>query len=86
MPNVGNFADLCTVRVGHYYGRTNSALYVPTKYLLSLFEDGDNRYEYSFISTYSSYSYNKTGMARGSATITQGICDTYGIDPSWIVQ
>lgn len=83
-PNVGSFSDLGMIQNGYYYGRTNAALYVPSKYLLSLFDEGDDRYDKSFVSAYSTYSYNRTGSAIGVTEITKKISDLYGIDPSWI--
>lgn len=84
LPELKQFTDLGMIQNGYYYGRANSSLYVPTKYLLDLFDEGDDRYDKSFISTFSTYSYNRTGSTVGSTTITQKICDNFGIDPSWI--
>lgn len=83
-PNTKNFTDLGMIQNGYFYGRANASLYVPTKYLLDVFEEGDDRYDKSFISAFSTYSYNRTGSAVGSTSITPTICTNFGIDPSWV--
>lgn len=60
LPSLGSYTDLGLVdRTSNFiYGRPNSNIFLPSKYLMDCFADDidDNRFQYSFISAYSSYS------------------------------
>lgn len=62
LPSLGNYTDLGLVdKTNNYvYGRPNSNIFLPSKYLMDCFADdlNDIRYRYSFISAYSSWTCN----------------------------
>ncbi len=93
LPSLGNFTDLGLVdKTSNFvYGRPNSNIFLPSKYLMDCFSEdlNDSRFRYSFISAYSSYSaesWGSTYLYNGSACakkLTSRICSKYGIDSKW---
>ena len=89
LPSLGSYSDLGLVdKASNFiYGRPNSTVFLPSKYLMDCFADdmNDSRYRYSFISAYSTYSIPAWGEAYeygGSACspeITKSLCNKYGI-------
>ena len=77
----------------YFYGRLNQAVWAPSQYLLNCFKPKwDRRWEYSFI-----YAWHDWTMVHGIAamgknynyesgilTLTEGLCDIYGIDKSHV--
>lgn len=86
LPSLNSYKDLKMIQNGYFYGRANAWLYMPTKYLLDVYSDYDKRYDLSFISAYSTYSYDKAGASESACTLklTAAICDAWGIDHKWI--
>ncbi|GAE83046.1 RagB/SusD family nutrient uptake outer membrane protein [Bacteroides reticulotermitis] len=92
LPALGTYTDLGLVdKTSNFvYGRPNSTIFLPSKYLMDCFADdmNDSRYRYSFISAYSSYSipawgatyeYGGTACAK---EITTKLSDKFGIPAS----
>lgn len=89
LPSLGSYTDLGLVdKASNFiYGRPNSTVFLPSKYLMDCFTDdmNDSRYRYSFISAYSAYSipsWGETYEYAGSAcapVITKSLCNKYGI-------
>lgn len=86
LPSLNTYSDLKFIQNGYYYGRANAWLYAPTKYLLEVYSDYDKRYDFSFISAYSTYSYDKAGKSSSASVVklTEKLCSDYGIDPKWV--
>ena len=87
--SMGNFTELGFRSNNRFYGRANAYNYVPTRYLLEVFKEGDKRYDLSFISAWGTYTcelapawgddyHPKTPIVIDSALIAK-----YGIDPKW---
>lgn len=73
---------------GYFYGRMNSSLYMPSKYLMDCFNPSwDKRWENSFIYGYSEWSMVQAGWVKytdGIVTITQDMCDKYKLNPKLV--
>ncbi len=92
LPLLGSYTALGLVdKTSNFvYGRPNSNIFLPSKYLMDCFSAdlNDTRYRYSFISAYSSYSmpaWGSTFEYEGSAcskVITQKLCEQFGIPVS----
>lgn len=92
VPSLGSYTDLGLVdKTSNFiYGRPNSNIFLPSKYLMDCFSDdmNDTRYRYSFISAYSTYSipaWGETYEYAGSACakeITDKLCTKFGIPTS----
>lgn len=94
LPSVFSFTDLGLVdKTSNFiYGRPNSNVFLPSKYLMECMtaDPNDVRYRYSFISTYAPYTCElwgetfKYGVGLAYAkTIDQTLADKYGIDARW---
>ncbi len=72
----------------YFYGRFNSQVWQPTKYLMYCFNPKwDRRWEYSFIYAYNDFSMLQCGWATyqsGQKTLTESLCTKYGIDASHV--
>ncbi len=70
----------------YYYGRTNSGLYAPTKYLIDLYNPTwDKRWENSFQTAFGGFSMQQPGWlaySNQTVTITDAIVTKYGMDPN----
>lgn len=70
----------------YFYGRTNSGLYAPSKYLLDLYNPSwDKRWENSFQTAFGGFSMAQPGWLKYSsqtASISDAIVQKYGMDPS----
>ena len=92
LPSLGSYTDLGLVdKTSNFiYGRPNSNIFLPSKYLMDCFSDdmNDTRYRYSFISAFSTYSipsWGETYEYAGSACakeITDKLCTKFGIPTS----
>lgn len=92
LPSLGSYTDLGLVdKTSNFiYGRPNSNVFLPSKYLMDCFSEdmNDSRYRYSFISAYSTYSipaWGETYEYGGSACakeITDKLCSKFGIPTS----
>lgn len=73
---------------GYFYGRQNSQLWQPSKYLMYCFNPKwDRRWEYSFGYAWNEWSMVQPGwVGRENATITltEKLCEDYGIDKSHV--
>ncbi len=73
---------------GYFYGRQNSQLWQPSKYLMYCFNPKwDRRWEYSFGHAWNEWSMEQPGwVTRQSAqiTLTETLCNKYGIDLSHV--
>lgn len=71
---------------GYFYGRHNASAWMPTKYLMYCFDPTwDKRWEASWQYAYCEWSMVQCGWVgydKGMITVTQAMCDKYGIDPS----
>lgn len=93
LPSIDDYTDLgMQQKTSNFvYGRANSSIFLPSKYLMDCFSEdlNDTRYRYSFISTYSGYScglWGETFNYDGSAVVkdlTSELCEKYGIDKKW---
>lgn len=85
LPGLNTYKDLKIIQNGYFYGRANAWLYMPTQYLLNVYSDYDKRYELSFISAYSTYSYENAAASLNvcEVELTDALCKTYGIDKKW---
>ncbi|MEG1586976.1 MAG: RagB/SusD family nutrient uptake outer membrane protein [Bacteroidales bacterium] len=86
LPKLGYYTDLGLIEKGMVYGRANSWVFQPTKYLLDVFDEKDNRYYESFISAFSNYScegWDQT-YQKQAKTINQSVCDKYGISEKFL--
>lgn len=89
LPSLGSYTDLGLVdKTSNFvYGRPNSNIFLPSKYLMDCFSQDlkDSRFRYSFISAYSSYSipsWGETYEYGGSACakkIDAKLCEKFGI-------
>lgn len=76
----------------YLYGRTNSALFAPSKYLLDLYNASwDKRWETSFQTAFGGFSMVQCGWRgydekNSIAEITEGIADIYKIDRAMVGQ
>jgi len=70
----------------YYYGRTNSGLYAPSKYLLDLYNPAwDKRWENSFQTAFGGFSMQQPGWLaynKQTASINDAIVEKYGMDPA----
>mgnify|MGYP000727231459 CR=1 FL=1 len=92
LPSLGTYTDLGLVdKTSNFvYGRPNSNIFLPSKYLMDCFaaDMNDSRFRYSFISAYSSYSIPAWGATYeygGSACakeITSTLATKFGIPAS----
>lgn len=75
---------------GYFYGRMNSATYMPSKYLMDCFDPSwDKRWENSFTHAYSEWSMVQPEWVQykdGIITITQAMIDKYGMNPEFVGQ
>ncbi|WP_297073337.1 RagB/SusD family nutrient uptake outer membrane protein [uncultured Duncaniella sp.] len=73
---------------GYFYGRQNSQLWQPSRYLMYCFNPKwDRRWEYSFGYAWNEYSMEQPGWVPRSSslvTITEELCTKYGIDKSHV--
>lgn len=73
---------------GYFYGRMNSSLYMPSKYLMDCFNPTwDKRWENTWTYAYSEWSMVQPGWipyGKSHVTITQNMCDKYGINPAFV--
>ncbi len=100
LPSLGNYTDLGLVdKTNNFvYGRPNSNVFLPSKYLMDCFSDdlNDTRYRYSFISAYSAWNYDDAlllswGMNPDDGynyetiakKLTPALLAKYGIDSKW---
>ncbi len=94
LPKLGEYTDLGLVdKTSNFiYGRPNSNVFLPSKYLMECFAQdmNDTRFRYSFITAYSGYSIAARGdeFAYGngqnySKVIDDKLIDTYEIDSRW---
>ena len=71
---------------GYFYGRQNSSTWMPTKYTYYCFDPTwDKRWETTFQYAYCEWSMSKPAwvpVKNAIITITQAMCDKYGIDES----
>ena len=87
LPSLGTYTDLGLVdKTSNFvYGRPNSNVFLPSKYLLECMQQDPNdvRYRYSFISAFSAYSclaWGETFTYEGVAkTLTPEIVEKYGM-------
>lgn len=95
LPSLGSYTDLGLVdKTSNFvYGRPNSNIFLPSKYLMECMAEDENdvRFQYSFISTYAGYSVAAWGSSfeygNGqfySKTITENLADKYEIDSKWV--
>lgn len=92
LPSLGTYTDLGLVdKTSNFvYGRPNSNVFLPSKYLLDCMAEDPNdiRFRYSFISAYSAYSciaWGSTFTYEGVAKeVTSSIANKYGIDASHV--
>ncbi|MCM1141237.1 MAG: RagB/SusD family nutrient uptake outer membrane protein, partial [Muribaculum sp.] len=70
----------------YFYGRINAQTFVPSRYLMYCFDpEWDRRWEYSFVYAYGDYSMVQCGWvkySKGQKTLTDQLCQDYGIDIS----
>lgn len=75
---------------GYFYGRMNSATYMPSKYLMDCFNPHwDKRWENSFTYAYSEWSMVQAtwvAYSAGVITITQAMADKYKLNPAFVGQ
>lgn len=70
-------------KANYLYGRVNSSLFAPSKYLIDCFDAKyDKRWENSFITAFANFSMEQpawTTYASGTVTLTADMCKKYGI-------
>jgi len=75
---------------GYFYGRMNSATYMPSKYLMDCFDPTwDKRWENTFTYAYSEWSMVQpawVAYTKGTVTITQAMIDKYKLNPALLNQ
>jgi len=75
---------------GYFYGRMNSATYMPSKYLMDCFDPSwDKRWENTFTYAYSEWSMVQPAWVaynKGTVTITQAMIDKYKLNPALLNQ
>lgn len=71
---------------GYFYGRHNSSAWMPSKYLMYCFDPTwDKRWEATWQYAYCEWSMVQCGWVgydKGVITVTEAMCDKYGIDKS----
>jgi hypothetical protein len=69
----------------YLYGRINNNVMAPSRYLINLFDAKyDKRWENTFTNAFAEFSVSTSTYAAKRIKITEALCNTYGIDKSFI--
>ena len=81
-----DISKIASDKQNYLYGRTNSGLFAPSKYLLDLYNASwDKRWENSFQTSFGGFSMEQPGWikyAANTVTLNPKVCKLYGIDMS----
>lgn len=84
--NLSDISKITSDKQNYFYGRTNSGVCAPSKYLLDCFDPSwDKRWENSFQTAFGGFSMEQPQWlpyAKQIVTLTDALCTKYGIDPA----